>query len=229
MGGGFERLLHKKKFVERLISFIFDEAHCISIWASFRKEFAEMGLLRMILLCKDVPLVAASATLPTHVLNDVIDSLRLRVTNLEVIRQPSIRPNIHIAVLPISSPLKKYEDLRFVLNDWKPGDAAPPKFLIFFDDISDAVEACQSLQARLPRAFRDKIKWFNSEMSNKFRDDELAVLRQLGGELWGLCTTDSFGMVCKTFTASVQYDNNVNREWTYPISGWWCSGEHHAT
>ena len=60
MGGGFERLLHKKKIVERLISFIFDETHCISIWASFQKEFAEMGLLR-ILLCKDVPLVATSA------------------------------------------------------------------------------------------------------------------------------------------------------------------------
>ena len=155
-----------------------------------------MGLLRTILQCKDIPLLAASATLPTPVLNNVIESLRLRLTNLELIRQPSIRPNIHIAVLPILSPLKKYEDLRFVLNDWKPGDPAPPKFLVFFDDISDAVEACQSLQARLPRAFRNKLKWFNSEMSNTFKVEELAALRQ--GEVWGLCTTDSFGMVCKT-------------------------------
>ena len=93
-----------------------------------------MGLLRMIILCKDIPLIAASATLPTMVLNDVIDSLRLRITNLEIIRQPSVRPNIHLAVLPISSPLKKYEDLRFVLNGWKPGDVPPPKFLIFFND-----------------------------------------------------------------------------------------------
>jgi superfamily II DNA helicase RecQ len=201
MGGSFERLLHKKKFVERLISFIFDEAHCISIWASFRKEFSEMGLLHMMLLCKDIPLVAASATLPTHVLNDIINSLRLRVTNLEVIRQPSIRPNIHIAVLPILSPLKTYEDLRFVLNDWKLGDPPPPKFLVFFDDISDAVAACQSLQARLPRAYRNKIKWFNSEMSNTFKLDELEALKQLEGDVWGLCTTDSFGMVCNLETS----------------------------
>jgi hypothetical protein len=62
-------------------------------------------------------------------------------------------PNIHLAVLPICSPLKKYEDLAFVLNGWKPGDAPPPKFLIFFDDITDVVEACQSLQARLPQEF----------------------------------------------------------------------------
>jgi len=61
--------------VEQLISFIFDEAHCISIWAAFRKELGELGLLHMIMLCKDIPLVAASATLPTLVLNEIIDSL----------------------------------------------------------------------------------------------------------------------------------------------------------
>ena len=193
-GGGFERLLHKKKFVERLISFIFDEAHCISIWASFRKEFSEMGLLRMIFLCKDIPLVVASATLPTPVLNDVINSLRLRTTNLETIRQPSTRLNIHLAVLPICSPLKKYEDLRFVLNGWKPGDAPPPKFLIFFDDISDSVDACLLLWTHLPQECRNKIKWFTSEMSNTFKNQALEALRK--GEMWGLCTTDSFGMVC---------------------------------
>jgi len=143
----------KKDFVEQLISFIFDEAHCISIWAAFRKELGELGLLHMIMLCKDIPLVAASATLPTLVLNEIIDSLWMRITNLEIIRRPSTRPNIHVAVLPISSPLKKYEDLHFVLNDWKPGNGAPPKFLVF-DDISDAVEACRSL-----RNILDSMEW----------------------------------------------------------------------
>jgi superfamily II DNA helicase RecQ len=206
--GGFERLLHKKKFAERLISFIFDEAHCINIWASFQKDLGEMGLLCMIALCIDVPLIAASATLPTLVLNDIIDSLQLRITNLEIIRQPSTRPNIHLAVLPICSPLKTYQDLRFVLNGWKPGDEPPPKFLIFFDDIHDAVEACQSLWAHLPRAFRNKIKWFNSEMSNVFKVDELAALRQ--GDIWGLCTTDSFGMVCNTHVISAAKTENLS-------------------
>jgi superfamily II DNA helicase RecQ len=200
---GFEQLLHKKKFVDRLISIVFDEAHCISIWASFRKEFSDMWLLRMNILCKDIPFVVASATLPTPVLNDVIDSLRLRTTNLEIIRQPSTRPNIHLAVLPICSPLKKYEDLAFVLNGWKPGDAPPPKFLVFFDDISDAVEACRSLQARLPRKFRNKIEWFNSEMSNVFKVDEFEALKK--GDVWGFCTTDSFGMVCNIHWLSMKH------------------------
>ena len=201
---GFKQLLHKKKFVERLISIIFDEAHCISIWASFWKEFSEMGLLCMNILCKDIPFVVASATLPTPVLNDVIDSLWLRTTtgHLEIIPQPSIWPNIHLVVLPICSPLKEYEDLAFVFNGWKPGDAPPPKFLVFFDDISDAVEACRLLQACLPWEFQNKIEWFNSEMSNVFKVDEFVALWQ--GEMWGFCTTNSFGMVCNIHGLSMQ-------------------------
>lgn len=39
------------------------------------------------------------------------------------------------------------------------GDALPPKFLIFFDDISDAVEGW-SLQARRPQEFQNKIEWY---------------------------------------------------------------------
>lgn len=179
----------------------------ISIWAAFRKELGELGLLCMIMLCIDVPLVAASATLPTLVLNKIIDSLQMWITNLEIICQPSTRPNIHVAVLPISSPLKKYEDLCFILNDWKPGDAPPPKFLVFFDDISDAVEACQSLQECLPQEFWKKIKWFNSEMSNVFKVDELQALRQ--GEVWGFCTTESFRMVCKVCWLSAAMTDNL--------------------
>lgn len=49
----------------------------ISIWVAFRKELSELGLLCMIMLCIDVPLVAASATLPTLVLNKIIDSLQM--------------------------------------------------------------------------------------------------------------------------------------------------------
>ena len=127
---------------------------------------------------------------------------------IQLFRQPSVQPNIHLAVLPISSPLKKYEDLCFVLNGWKPGDVPPPKFLIFFDDISHTVEACRSLWAHLPQEFQDKIKWFNSEMSNVFKVNELAALQH--GKVWGFCTTDSFGMVCNVHRPSAAKSNNLS-------------------
>ncbi|KAF8240354.1 hypothetical protein L208DRAFT_1210713, partial [Tricholoma matsutake] len=38
----------------------------------------------------------------------------------------------------------------------------------------------------------DKIKWFNSDMLNIFKDGEATQFS--GGDTWGLFTTDSFGM-----------------------------------
>jgi hypothetical protein len=39
-------------------------------------------------------------------------------------------------------------------------------------------------------------------MLNVFKVDEFAALRQ--GEVWGFCTTDSFGMVCNIHELSIQ-------------------------
>jgi len=78
-------------------------------------------------------------------------------------------------------------------SSWKGGDLPPPKFLIFFDDISDAIGAANLLRSRLPPELRDKIKWLNSDMTSTFKEEELAQL--ISGDTWGLCTTDSFGMV----------------------------------
>lgn len=60
---------------------------------------------------------------------------------------------------------------------FKVDDPPPPKFLIFFDDIPDSINAACVLRRRLPSELREKIR---------------------SGETWGLCTTTSFGMVCTT-------------------------------
>ncbi|KAG1724793.1 hypothetical protein EDB19DRAFT_1644382 [Suillus lakei] len=89
--------------------------------------------------------------------------------------------------------LSSYQDLSFLIPDgWKDGDPAPPKFLIFFDDIQDSIVAAKSIQKRLPPALHHKIKWFNSDMTTQFKEDKVNHL--ISGETWGLCTTESFGM-----------------------------------
>lgn len=50
------------------------------------------------------------------------------------------------------------------------------------------------LRKRLPSTIRYKISWFHSEMTEEYREQELEKLRK--GEIWGICATDSFGMVC---------------------------------
>jgi hypothetical protein len=132
-------------------------------------------------------------TTPPLVFNDVRSILQLRTENLVVFRQSSDHPNIHICVHRMLSPLGSFADLEFVLHNWKPGDPPPPKFLVFFDDINEVIRACNHLQSLLPPEFRDKIKWFNSDMSNVFKDNE--ATRFGGGDTWGLFTTDSCRMV----------------------------------
>ena len=49
------------------------------------------------------------------------------------------------------------------------------------------------LRRHLPPELRDRIKWFNADMSTTFKEEELENL--LRGETWGFCTTTLFGMV----------------------------------
>jgi len=90
--------------------------------------------------------------------------------------KPSDRPNIYAVVRPINSSLGSFTDLSFLLRNWKPGDPPPLTFLIFFDNINEAIKACLFLRSQLPVEYRNKIKWFNSDMSNTFKDDETGNL-----------------------------------------------------
>ena len=67
--GPFEKLLRKSTFASAILRVIFDEAHCISQWASFRGEYKDIGRIRWI-LGPDVVFMLASATLASLVLND---------------------------------------------------------------------------------------------------------------------------------------------------------------
>ncbi|KAF8440203.1 hypothetical protein L210DRAFT_837842, partial [Boletus edulis BED1] len=44
------------------------------------------------------------------------------------------------------------------------------KFLVFFDNISNSIVAANSLWKHLPTPLREKIKWFNVDMSNTIKE-----------------------------------------------------------
>ncbi|KIK79866.1 hypothetical protein PAXRUDRAFT_95528, partial [Paxillus rubicundulus Ve08.2h10] len=112
---------------------------------------------------------------------------------MTVIHRSTDRPNIKIGVRKIKYALNSFTDLAFLIPEgWKPGDPPPPKFLIFFDDIQDAINVVTYLCRRLPMEYQDKVKWFNSDMTTTYKEDELNNI--VSGQTWGLCTTDSFGM-----------------------------------
>ncbi|KAF6747014.1 P-loop containing nucleoside triphosphate hydrolase protein [Ephemerocybe angulata] len=181
--GGFQRLTQNPSFRRRIISVIFDEGHCISTWSSFRHEYKEVGSLKYTLPA-DIPRVVTTATMTDATLDEIKRILHLQNSRLKVFHCSNDRPNIHLTIIKMKSPRNSYEDLKFVLLN--------ETFLIFFDDISHSIEAHRALTKDLSPSDRKRIVWFNSDMSMTFKENTIKGLAS--GEVWGLLTTDSFGM-----------------------------------
>lgn len=209
--GIFDKLWKVDEFTSRVISVIWDEGHCVSTWADFRPEYKNAGRVRH-LMPKHIPFYITSATLPPLVLGDVTEQLHVRRSNLETFERSNDRPNIAICVRKMVHPAKTFLDLVFLFPEHPPPGWKPPKFLIFFDSIAESVAAANWIRARLPPEHRDKIKWFNSQMSETFRDVEALKLKE--GETFGLCCTDSFGMVCHLHFRCQKPIDRHYREWT---------------
>ena len=191
-GGPWQKLLASPRFANMIISIIFDEGRCISTWADFRTDYKAVGRLQL-LLPPGTPIMVADATLPPKIFEDMKEILHFRKSDLVVFRMSCDRPDISILVRPICSTLSSFTDLDFVIHRWKEDGTPPPKFLIFFDSISESVKAANHLKSLIPIELQNKINWFHSEMSNTFKVEELDSFTK--GDTWGLCATDSFGMV----------------------------------
>ena len=210
-----------------IVSIIFDEGRCIITWANFRTDYGLVGQLQ-ILLPPGTPIMIADATLPPTILDDLKKTLHFRKSDLLVFRESCDRPDISILVRPVLSTLSSFRDLDFTLCDWKDGDAPPPKFLIFFDSINDSVNATKHLKSLLPKQYHDKVNWYHSEMSPTYKIEEYE--EYVKGETWGLCATDSFGMVSARFnTTSWRLTQDHGRGWMSRTFGWLSSGDWRAT
>ena len=67
----FSKLMRTPKFTQDILAFVVDEAHCISQWGDlFRKKYADLWKLRSF-VPDYVPILATSATMPPHILNDI--------------------------------------------------------------------------------------------------------------------------------------------------------------
>ncbi|KIK21473.1 hypothetical protein PISMIDRAFT_82930, partial [Pisolithus microcarpus 441] len=192
LGGGFEKLLKSPLFVSRIISIVIDEAHCLTDWGEFRPEYHELGRLHYV-LPRSVPLLVTSATITKAMHRDITHLLHMCPSRTVTVCQSSNRPNIKIGVKKIKYALNSFADLTFlILPGLQVDDPPPPKFLIFFDDILDSINAACILCRHLPYKLKEKIRWFNADMSTTYKEEELG--RLISGETWGLCTTTSFGM-----------------------------------
>ena len=187
------KLWTKPHVTKHILYFTFDEGHCVSQRNKFQKEYQHLGDLRY-LIPETIPFYVASAMLPSALLLDAVEILRLRPNKTEHIIRSNDRPDIHLMVRGLVFPASSFKDLEFFIpKGYKDGDPPIPEFLIFFDNTKEAEHACVYLRTLLPSSLRNKIKYFHSTMTQAYRDEELEELRYSSS--WGLCCTDAFGMV----------------------------------
>ncbi|KAI0689288.1 P-loop containing nucleoside triphosphate hydrolase protein [Cytidiella melzeri] len=186
------RVIIDGDFVSHIISVVWDEAHCVSTWGKFRKEYAEAGRLRN-LLVERVPYLVVSATFPEQIMKDVMSTLKMDHDRTKYIQRSNDRPNVYLSVHRIRHSLKSFKDLEFLVpKNWKSGDKTP-KFLIFFDSIQESVDAVKSLWPKMPSEIRNRLVWFNSDMTKQYCE---LTTRQFKGDDGPCCLgcTDSFGL-----------------------------------
>ncbi|KAJ3565032.1 hypothetical protein NP233_g7904 [Leucocoprinus birnbaumii] len=186
------KLWKKGTFTEQIIAIVFDEGHCISQWGKFRKNYLAVGMLRYI-ITDPVPFYVATATLPPPMVSETKRLLHLQPDHTEEILCSNDRPDISLMVRPMTYPASSYQDLDFLIpRNWNETMDAPPKFLVFFDDIQEAQAAVTYLQTRLREVYHNKVDWFHSTVSQDGREVLVEQLKR--GEIFGLCCTDAFGM-----------------------------------
>jgi superfamily II DNA helicase RecQ len=179
----------------RILSVVVDEAHVISHWgASFRKQYAELGILRAI-LPKGTPFVAMSATLAPRVRRDVLKKLQFDEKNYANINIGNDRPNISIVVRGIQNPMNTLSDLDFVIPIGVKSADDIPKTFIYANQISAEVGIETQLTECLPPALRDigLIRPFSAAFSPNHRQQLLALFKV--GIIQILICTDAAGIV----------------------------------
>ena len=73
----------------------------------------------------------------------------------------------------------------------------PPPFLVYVNSRKDSELLCMHEWNSLPDHYlKDKIVWFHSGMSSRFRRSTIEDLKT--GKVWGIFCTDAAGMVSST-------------------------------
>ncbi|KAJ7064172.1 P-loop containing nucleoside triphosphate hydrolase protein, partial [Mycena amicta] len=174
-----------------------DEAHCISTWgSSFRPDYLELGDMRG-LVPSHVPILLASATWPSNVLDDVRQLVGMPPTTRRIAIS-NARPNVALSVRATKFEEKSFADLRFLIPvDAKKSEQVPVT-LVYFNECLKAERACD----RLSQWARDEgiesppdgelVAFYHAKVGPK-RKRELEEMLA-AGKIRILCCTDALGM-----------------------------------
>ena len=198
----FRPILTSDNFVRTILTYIIDEAHCISQWGGeFRQTYGLLDQLRAF-VPTGVPVLATSATLNPKAFADVILSLKIYLNTAFYINLGNDRPNISFSTLTINSSsdlcsIKSFfpSDLDFV-KDIR-------KTIIFTNDRQMSHDICRYLRSYLPPHLNQTFAYYHALLSSYTK--KIILERFRAGEIKVLASTEVAGMV-RNISSTLSFD-----------------------
>jgi superfamily II DNA helicase RecQ len=195
----FSKLMRTPEFTQSILAFVVDEAHCISQWGDlFRKKYAELGKLWSF-VPDYVPILATSATMPPHILNDIRLKLCLSESRTFTVNLGNDRTNITPIICRMRGAANDLDALNFSIEEANVPSTKPLiRTIIYFNTRDLAYKAHKHLCSLVPAHTQSRIDFLHAgrtrrakrKVMNDFRDGKSDIL----------CATEIAGMVCKSFS-----------------------------
>jgi superfamily II DNA helicase RecQ len=189
----FSKLLRTPQFTQHILSIVIDEAHCVSDWGDdFRKAFGELGRLRSYVPV-DIPFLITSATLPKHILDNVVQKLHVTKSNSVFINLGNDCPALTHIVCRMRGAKGDLAALDFIVDEGATGQPLI-KTIVFFETRPLAYKGYKHLQRLLPPCLQSHISFLHSFRSTRSKKIVMGAFRS--GLVDILCATEAAGMVC---------------------------------
>jgi superfamily II DNA helicase RecQ len=189
----FSKLLRTPQFTRCVLSVVIDEAHCVSEWGeNFRKAFGDLGHLRSYVPVT-IPFLITLATLPPHILDNVVQKLHVSKSHSVLINLGNDCPTLTQMVCRMRGAKGDLAALDFVVDEGVTGGPLI-KTIVFFESRVLTYKGYKHLQRFLPPALQSQITFLHSCRSTRLK--RLVMDQFRSGTINILCATEATGMVC---------------------------------
>ncbi|KAJ7739197.1 P-loop containing nucleoside triphosphate hydrolase protein [Mycena metata] len=189
-----EKVLNQVEFTRNIICLVIDELHCVWEWGNddFRPEYRQIVQLSAC-LPTGLPILGASATVPYHVIKDILANLGLPAdcARVEVSNE---KLNVFLSIRILQHEPEPFADLLVLFSDEAEGPEDFLQTLIYANDRQEVEKIQDFLRDNAPSSVDGKkaFEFYHRHIDEDQKENIQTRIKS--GELRGVPTTDALGL-----------------------------------